>query len=1047
MASKKQTWLQKLSRLYRSGPKSKRGAKNVRGQDTTAALARNGELSIVQKSQSPSFANMTGNAYSMTERLNRYQDYSEMESTPELASALDIYADETVACDEKEQIFHIFSPSEAIKVALEDLFFGVLNVEFNLRGWVRNLVKYGDLFLLHDIDAERGVFRVSPLPVNEVEREEGYDPTDPTLYRFRMQSLGNKTLECWEVSHMRLLGNDQFLPYGMSVVESARRIWRQLILIEDAMLTYRIVRAPERRVFYVDVGNTSPEEVPLVVEEAKRNVRSAPVVDRMTGRADLRYNPVSIEEDYWVPVRGTESGTKIETLQGGQNAAATEDVQYIQKKLFAAVKIPRAYLGYDESLCLSQDTEITLLDGSRPTIQELARRKDVGQLDDTWVWSVDSTGKPVPGRVVDAWQTKIVSELWHVTLDSGRVIRCTGNHPFLCRDGVYRRADELVAGQSLMPLYRKLSSKRDGDFQDGYERVLCNATGEWKFAHRVVAAETDIEVHSSVAEERKYVIHHTDHDKLNNNPTNLLKMGRAVHALYHSSVAQNLLTRESRDKLRAVMATEEYAKKHLDGVKRAWASDDGSRRATLQVNNSRIKRTHITIEQLAAVAKKSRSVTEFFCLVASELNLSRTGATNVIKRAGFDSAQWIHDSIRGFSGMTLEELIAYCEKHDVTSAQHFRYQPAPADCEISSAQLAALLREHGYASFAAFARDKLRTNHRVVSVELVRLEQPEPVYDITVEGYHNFGVVADDNSMPSLVIVSNSSKATLAQEDIRFSRTITVIQKTVIAELTRLAVIHLFCLGFPEEQLTDFTLKLSNPSTVAQQQKLELLRARAEIAGAFPEGMVDREWIRREVLSITDEDAAQIDAKRLQERMIDAKIEAAGEPPEGGEGGGSGGGGSLFGGGAGDSGGAPSDTDDPLSAAADSAAAPADDADAGADLDAADDAADDEERDDDVALLTSGDDPAADQRDRVKRRAKRKKHHGPAALSAPDLAGAISSSGDDDPFDLHWLSAAGKSPLSEARALSRVRLAPDLKRSLMMAGESLSRLKQRQLLM
>jgi hypothetical protein len=141
-----------------------------------------------------------------------------------------------------------------------------------------------------------------------------------------------------------------FLPYGSSIIEPARRIWRQLILIEDAMLVYRVVRAPERRVFYIDVANIPPENVPMYVEEQRKNLRSSQVIDRTTGRVDLRYNPLSVDEDYFIPVRGGDSGTRIDTLAGGQNTAAVEDVAYIQKKLFAALKIPRAYLGYDEAL-------------------------------------------------------------------------------------------------------------------------------------------------------------------------------------------------------------------------------------------------------------------------------------------------------------------------------------------------------------------------------------------------------------------------------------------------------------------------------------------------------------------------------------------------------------------------------------------------------------------------------------------------------------------------------------------------------------------------
>lgn len=271
-------------------------------------------------------------------------------NTPEIAAALDIYADEACSQDDKGRVLHVYSDNEKIREILEDLFYNTLNTEFNLRSWARNLVKYGDFFLYNDVHPDFGVVSAFPVPVNEIEREENYDREDPFAVRFRWVTLGNRVLENWEITHFRLLGNDMFLPYGSSVIEPARRIWRQLILIEDAMLVYRVVRAPERRVFYIDVANIPAADIPLYVEEQRKNLRSSQVIDRNTGRVDLRYNPLSVDEDYFIPVRGTETGTRIETLAGGQNTAAVEDVAYIQKKLFAALKIPRAYLGYDEML-------------------------------------------------------------------------------------------------------------------------------------------------------------------------------------------------------------------------------------------------------------------------------------------------------------------------------------------------------------------------------------------------------------------------------------------------------------------------------------------------------------------------------------------------------------------------------------------------------------------------------------------------------------------------------------------------------------------------
>lgn len=333
----------RLTRLFKSGPVVKRKVRNVKKPSASKVLDN------FRKANNDVYNNVISD-YGAYDRMSRYADFSEMEYTPEISAALDIYADEAVSTDDKGRSLHIFSENYKIKKILEELFYDTLNTEFNLRGWIRNLCKYGDFFLFNDVHPDYGVLNAYPIPVNEINREEGYDPEEPMGVRYRWVTNGNAELENWQITHMRLLGNDAFLPYGSSIIEPARRIWRQLVLIEDAMLVYRVVRSPERRVFYIDVGAVPPEDIPHYMEQAKATLRANQVVDKTSGKVDLRYNPLSVDEDYFIPVRGGESGTRVDTLAGGTNVSAIEDVEYIQKKLFAALKVPRAYLGYDEML-------------------------------------------------------------------------------------------------------------------------------------------------------------------------------------------------------------------------------------------------------------------------------------------------------------------------------------------------------------------------------------------------------------------------------------------------------------------------------------------------------------------------------------------------------------------------------------------------------------------------------------------------------------------------------------------------------------------------
>ncbi len=344
MAKENNNLFKKLTDLFRSGPVVRRKIKNIKNMSHSKS-----SLEVFKKAHSDVY-NSTLSAYGSYDRMARYSDFSEMEATPEISSALDIYSEECVSPDVEGQVLHIYSENRMIKKILNELFYDTLNIDFNLAMWVRNLCKYGDFFLFNDIHPEFGVINTFPIPIAEIEREEGFDPEDPGAVRFRWVTQGNRVLENWQISHFRLLGNDAFLPYGSSVLEGARRVWRQLILIEDAMLVYRVIRSPERRVFYIDVGNIPPENIADYLEQAQTSLKRNAVINKNTGEVDLRYNPLSVDEDYFLPVRGGDTGTRIDTLAGGSNTTAIEDVEYIQKKLFAALKIPKAYLGYDEDI-------------------------------------------------------------------------------------------------------------------------------------------------------------------------------------------------------------------------------------------------------------------------------------------------------------------------------------------------------------------------------------------------------------------------------------------------------------------------------------------------------------------------------------------------------------------------------------------------------------------------------------------------------------------------------------------------------------------------
>lgn len=290
---------------------------------------------------------MTLNMISNRNRAERYVDFDQMEFTPEIASSLDIYADEMTTHSALTPMLHIKCPNDEIKYMLHSLYYEIMNIEHNLFGWARTMCKYGDLFVYLDIDEQKGIQNCIGLPPQEVERLEGEDPSNPNYVQFQWNNAG-LTLENWQIAHFRILGHDKHAPYGTSVLEPSRRIWRQLTLLEDAMMAYRIVRAPERRIFKIDVGGIAPQDVEQYMQKVMTQMKRHQVVDPQTGRVDLRYNPLSIEEDYFIPIRGGQSSTDIVNLPGGAMTATIEDVKYLRDKLFSALKVPQSYLSMGE---------------------------------------------------------------------------------------------------------------------------------------------------------------------------------------------------------------------------------------------------------------------------------------------------------------------------------------------------------------------------------------------------------------------------------------------------------------------------------------------------------------------------------------------------------------------------------------------------------------------------------------------------------------------------------------------------------------------------
>ena len=377
------TIYQRLTQMFGSGrptiassdryPQFKLGSKDILKTDSKKDF----EEKKLQYQQQSYLANQwqkidnelyTKSIYYEPSRLASYYDYESMEFTPEISAALDIYSEESTTPSEKGYMLSIYSESTRIKSILGDLFNNILDINTNLPMWIRNTCKYGDNFVYLKIDPERGIIGCNQLPNIEIDRTDGTtfvnahtkaDETKERKVEFKWKEKEMR-FNSWEVAHFRLLGDDRRLPYGTSMLEKCRRIWKQLLLAEDAMLVYRTSRAPERRVFKVFVGNMDDKDVEAYIQKVANKFKRDPVVDPSNGNVDLRMNQMAVDQDYFIPVRDPAAPSPIDTLPGATNLSEIADIEYIQKKLLASLRIPKAFLGFEE--VVGEGKNLALLD-------------------------------------------------------------------------------------------------------------------------------------------------------------------------------------------------------------------------------------------------------------------------------------------------------------------------------------------------------------------------------------------------------------------------------------------------------------------------------------------------------------------------------------------------------------------------------------------------------------------------------------------------------------------------------------------------------------
>jgi hypothetical protein len=786
------------------------------------------------------------------------------------------------------------------------------------------------------LDPEKGIVGCNQLPNIEIERLEpgsaekasGYGElsSENDSLKFKWK---NKQMEFqpWEIAHFRILGDDRKLPYGTSLLEKARRIWKQLLLSEDAMLIYRTSRAPERRVFKVFVGNMDDNDVEAYVQRVANKFKREQIVDSKTGNVDMRYNQMAVDQDYFVPVRDPGQASPIETLAGA---------------------------------CISLDTRIPLLDGRVLELSKLIEEWDNGNRN-LWAYSCDPhTGDLAPGLITWAGVTRKDTNVLKITLDNGEEVITTPDHKFVHRTNGFVEAQNLKVGDSLMPFYSRESQINKS--KSKYHQVWNNKTKKWNFTHRIVAnfmkvlnQHVEFVYNDNFILEDKKTIHHLDINRYNNTPSNLVFMNNRDHYGYHSDniniehcklggqalknkLIENPKLKEELAIRASINSKKMWSKRSVEDIEIISEKQSNGLKKYIQNLTEGEKKDRFS-KNIHTPQAKSKTLISLLSWCKDIDNLKKKGALisatkqlyeNKLKSSQLAKKNWESPYYRDkvFSkpqklifndllfNIFVEKTKQYNKVNEIITSlnndENFMIEFSNLNNGIRSSlvnltvfthnNLNKLLNAFGYTNWKSW-KGREYNNHKIVSIEI--MEERMDTGTITIDGneiYHNYhtfaiesGIFIKNSNLGEIADIEYIQKKlvtalripktflgfedvvgdgkTLSLQDIRFARTINRIQKCMISELNKIAIIHLFLLGF-EDEISNFTLGLTNPSTQSDLLKIDIWK---EKIGLYRDAVADpgtgiapvsATWAKKHIFGFSDEEI-RLD---LQQQRIEKAV-------------------------------------------------------------------------------------------------------------------------------------------------------------------------------
>jgi intein/homing endonuclease len=635
-----------------------------------------------------------------------------------------------------------------------------------------------------------------------------------------------------------------------SVLNKVRRVFRQLIMAEDAMLTYRIIRAGEKKVFKIDVGNIDEDDIEEYIYKVATTFKKVSQVNPNDGQIDYRFNILGNDEDYFIPVRNANTQTGIDTLPGA---------------------------------CLSLETKIELLDGRSLELSEIITEFNSGK--ELWSYSINpKSGQIVPGKITWAGVTRKNTDVIKITLDNGESIICTPDHKFPTKFNGTKEAKDLIVGESMWAFNKKKSIIKGGSGIDNtYEMIYDHSTNDWRYTHRMVAhylKENDLcEVFAyKIYDNNMQTIHHKDFNRYNNSPQNICYMNSKDHFYYHHDFAKEMYetysdeTKLIHKNLRKTgvknywdnITTEELQQKKVVAKNNSIKSRDKANK-TFNNNPNKINIIKLRGESISKIKSLDDNKTK-----QSEIAKSRWKNTNlreiIIEKQSIKYSQKLLDLLIGYYNeygridLILEKNINVNNSEWLNEFKSLNSNNKQLNkmTEITRNNIDKMLKYFGYSNWNDFKHKMPYYNHKIKLIEW--LDEKQNTGTITIDGqeelhdYHTFalscGIFTKNSNLDQIQDIeylrdnlfiglgvpkpflsfqdAAGGGKNLAQYDIRFAKKINRIQQAMVQELNKMAIIHLYLLGYSGEDLNSFQITLTNPSTQQELLKSELLREKAQ---------------------------------------------------------------------------------------------------------------------------------------------------------------------------------------------------------------------------